>query len=67
MKNRMLRKNGFEVSEVGLGCWQIGADWGSEISKSEAEQILNRAFENGITFYDTADAMAEAKNWLVIF
>lgn len=62
MKNRTLGKNGFEVSEVGLGCWQIGADWGSEIAKNEAEQILNKAFESGITFYDTADVYGNGRS-----
>ncbi len=27
MKKRKLGKNGFEISEIGLGCWQIGANW----------------------------------------
>ncbi|MEM6525458.1 MAG: aldo/keto reductase, partial [Bacteroidota bacterium] len=55
MKNRHLGKNGFEVSEVGLGCWQLGSDWGSEISKKKAFEILNKAVDCGITFFDTAD------------
>ena len=62
MKNRTLGKNGFEVSEVGLGCWQIGADWGSEIAKDEAEKILQKAFENGIRFYDTADVYGDGRS-----
>jgi len=62
MKNRTLGKNGFEVSEVGLGCWQIGADWGSEIAKNKAEQILNKAFESGIMFYDTADVYGDGRS-----
>ncbi|WP_031427494.1 aldo/keto reductase [Flavimarina sp. Hel_I_48] len=62
MKNRTLGKNGFEVSEVGLGCWQIGADWGSEIAKNDAEQILDTAFENGIRFYDTADVYGDGRS-----
>ncbi|HEA28907.1 MAG TPA: aldo/keto reductase [Leeuwenhoekiella sp.] len=62
MKNRTLGNNGFEVSEVGLGCWQIGADWGSEIAKNEAEQILDKAAASGITFYDTADVYGDGRS-----
>jgi len=55
MKKRYLGNNGFEISEVGLGCWQIGANWGNEIDKKKAFEILNEAIKNGITFIDTAD------------
>ncbi len=55
MNLRTLGKNGFEVSEIGLGCWQIGADWGEEIAREEAQDILKTAVINGIRFFDTAD------------
>ena len=42
------------VSEIGLGTWQLGADWG-EVSDSEAQSILDSALENGVNLFDTAD------------
>ena len=36
MKQRMLGANGFEVSEVGLGCWQLGADWGAALAEGNS-------------------------------
>lgn len=42
------------VSEVGLGTWQLGGDWGT-VGDEEAEKILRTAVENGATFLDTAD------------
>ncbi len=43
------------VSEIGLGCWQIGgADWGA-VADQEAFAIFDRAIESGVTFWDTAD------------
>ena len=42
------------VGEVGLGCWQIGGSWG-HVSDSDAIGILRTAYENGVTFFDTAD------------
>ena len=55
MKTRKLGKNGFDVSEVGLGTWQIGADWGKNFPSEKALDILTTAVENGTTFFDTAD------------
>lgn len=62
MKDGILGKKGFEVSEVGLGCWQLGADWGKAISKDNAFEILNEAVKNGITFFDTADVYGNGKS-----
>ena len=62
MKYTKLGAKGFEVSEVGLGCWQLGADWGQDISKEKAFNILNEAVKNGITFFDTADVYGNGKS-----
>ena len=42
------------VSEIGLGTWQPGGDWG-QLTDREAEVILQTAVDNGVTFFDTAD------------
>lgn len=42
------------VSEVGLGTWQLGADWG-ELDDAAAERILAQAVDAGVSFFDTAD------------
>ncbi|OMP30009.1 aldo/keto reductase [Mangrovimonas sp. DI 80] len=62
MKTRHLGKNGFEVSEIGLGTWQIGADWGKQFSTDKALDILNTAVQNGITFFDTADVYGNGQS-----
>ncbi len=62
MKTRKLGNKGFEVSEVGLGTWQIGADWGQDFSNEKAFDILNTAVENGITFFDTADVYGDGQS-----
>lgn len=54
MKKRTLGKCGFRVSEIGLGCWQLGGDFGP-VSDSAAEAILTTAERSGIDFWDTAD------------
>jgi aryl-alcohol dehydrogenase-like predicted oxidoreductase len=54
MQFRHFGKEETAVSEVGLGTWQLGGDWGT-VDDKEAERILATAVENGITFFDTAD------------
>jgi len=62
MKSRRLGKSGFEVSEIGLGCWQLGGDWGSEIPKAKAFGIMEKAIENGVTLFDTADVYGSGRS-----
>tara|TARA_R110000868_G_scaffold15678_58_gene71484 strand:- start:2484 stop:3527 length:1044 start_codon:yes stop_codon:yes gene_type:complete len=54
MKTRRLGKTGFEVSEIGLGCWQLGGDFGP-VGDETATAILDAANQAGVTFWDTAD------------
>lgn len=50
------------VSEIGLGCWQLGgADWG-DISDERALEVLHAAVEAGITFFDTADVYGAGRS-----
>jgi aryl-alcohol dehydrogenase-like predicted oxidoreductase len=54
MHTRRLGKSEFEVSEIGLGCWQLGGDFGP-LDRDTARAILAEADRSGITFWDTAD------------
>lgn len=54
MQKRLLGKTGFEVSEIGLGCWQLGNDFG-ELSTDITTAILDTASGEHINFLDTAD------------
>ncbi|MBN9334361.1 aldo/keto reductase [Devosia sp.] len=54
MKTRLLGKTGYEVSEIGLGCWQLGGDFGP-VEDEAAAAILDAANSAGINFWDTAD------------
>lgn len=61
MLTRKLGNTGKSVSEVGLGCWQLGADWG-EVSDTEAFEILSAAVDSGVTFLDTADVYGDGRS-----
>ena len=54
MKHRKLGKTGYEVSEIGLGCWQLGGDFGP-VGDEEARAILKQARSLDVNFWDTAD------------
>ena len=55
MRSRPIPLADARVSEIGLGCWQIGGtDW-AEIDHELALHILTEAYQRGITMFDTAD------------
>jgi len=53
------------VSVVGLGTWQLGADWGN-VSEPEALAVLRAAVESGVTFFDTADVYGDGRSERII-
>lgn len=58
---RVLGKSGFKISETGLGCWQLGGDFGP-IEDARAYAILEAALEQGINFFDTADVYGAGRS-----
>jgi aryl-alcohol dehydrogenase-like predicted oxidoreductase len=61
MEHRTLGRTGREVSVVGLGTWQLGADWG-DVSEADATAVLEASAEAGVTFYDTADVYGDGRS-----
>jgi aryl-alcohol dehydrogenase-like predicted oxidoreductase len=61
MEQRILGRTGREVSVVGLGTWQLGADWG-HVDPAQAQAILGASVEAGVTFFDTADVYGDGKS-----
>jgi aryl-alcohol dehydrogenase-like predicted oxidoreductase len=62
MKKRKLGKSGLEVSAMGLGCMGLSYAYGPETSKEDGIKLIRRAFELGVTFFDTAEAYGPYKN-----
>ena len=65
MEQRVLGRTGRPVSVVGLGTWQLGADWG-DVSEDDALKVLRMAVESGVTFFDTADVYGDGRSERVI-
>jgi aryl-alcohol dehydrogenase-like predicted oxidoreductase len=61
MEERTIERLGRSVSVVGLGTWQLGADWGS-VSPDDATATLEAAIEEGVTFFDTADVYGDGRS-----
>lgn len=59
MISRMLGKTGRSVSEIGFGAWGLGGTMWGPLTDAEAQSVLKTAFEQGITFVDTALAYGD--------
>lgn len=62
MQKRTLGNNGLEVSALGLGCMGLSFGYGQVTEKNEAIKLLRSAYEQGITFFDTAECYGPFTN-----
>ena len=65
MKYREFSNLGFKVSEIGIGCWAIGSEWG-DVSENDAKDALYASLDNGINFFDTADVYGDGRSEKII-
>lgn len=61
MEQRVIRRSNQKVSVIGLGTWQLGADWG-DVEEDDALAVLAAAVESGVTFFDTADVYGDGRS-----
>lgn len=65
MHQRPLGRTGRQVSAIGLGTWQLGADWG-DVSESDARAVLAASADRGVTLFDTADVYGDGRSESII-
>ncbi|MFB9876553.1 aldo/keto reductase [Planobispora siamensis] len=65
MEQRKLGRTGTKVGVIGLGAWQLGADWG-EVGEDEALAVLTAAVDSGVTFIDTADVYGDGRSERIV-
>src|SRR5690606_24466480 len=58
MDERTFERSGQHASVIGLGTWQLGADWG-DVDDKQALAVLEAAAESGVTFFDTSDVYGD--------
>ena len=55
MEYRKLQGTDISLSAVGFGVWTVGTNWWGVNDRETGIRLLRRAFELGITFFDTGD------------
>lgn len=65
MQTRTFGKESVTVSEVGLGCWQFGGDFGP-MQEQTAFDIMQASVDAGVTFFDTADVYGGGRSEALI-
>jgi aryl-alcohol dehydrogenase-like predicted oxidoreductase len=65
MDMRTASRLGTPVSVIGLGTWQLGADWG-DVSEDDARAVLAASADQGVTFFDTADVYGDGRSEQII-
>jgi aryl-alcohol dehydrogenase-like predicted oxidoreductase len=61
MEQRTAGRVGRAMSVIGLGTWQLGADWG-QVDEKDALAVLSAAADSGVTFLDTADVYGDGRS-----
>ena len=49
MQYRKFSDLDWKISEIGLGCWAIGSEWG-EVLENDAREVLKTSLDKGINF-----------------
>lgn len=65
MQQRTLGRTGRDVSAIGLGTWQLGADWGA-VDENDARAVLEASVAHGVTLFDTADVYGDGRSESII-
>jgi aryl-alcohol dehydrogenase-like predicted oxidoreductase len=61
MEARHIPRLDRDVSVIGLGTWQLGADWG-DVDAGAAHEVLESAYGSGVRFFDTADVYGDGRS-----
>jgi len=65
METRSVARINRPLSVIGLGTWQLGADWG-DVSEDDARAVLDASVQSGVTIFDTADVYGDGRSEQVI-
>jgi aryl-alcohol dehydrogenase-like predicted oxidoreductase len=64
MELRECGRAGLKLPVLGLGCWELGAGdyWGGRHDQSGVDAVVRRAFDLGVTYFDTAEVYNEGRS-----
>ena len=66
MKTRKLGNNRLEVSALGLGCMGLTFGYDPATNEKDAVHLIQKAYDLGITFFDTAEAYSQGGNEVML-
>jgi aryl-alcohol dehydrogenase-like predicted oxidoreductase len=62
MKTRRFGDSDLECSEIGFGTWALGSNWWGKVTSGEGRNLIARALELGVTFFDTGNVYGLGAN-----
>jgi len=62
MRTRTFGTTDLRCSEVGFGTWALGSNWWGKVTGDDGVELIRRALELGITFFDTGDVYGKGTN-----
>ena len=65
MQHRTFGKLGWKVSQIGMGTWALGSNWGHQ-DDADSIRALHQALDSGCNFLDTARAYGDGRSERVI-
>lgn len=65
MQYRTFNGADLKTSEIGIGTWQFGGDWG-DVTEDTALETLSAAVDSGVNFFDTADVYGAGRSERII-
>ncbi len=66
MRYRRLADTDVTLSEVGFGVWTVSAGWWGDFTDDQAADLLRRALDLGVTFFDTGDTYGNGRGETVL-
>jgi aryl-alcohol dehydrogenase-like predicted oxidoreductase len=66
MQKRILGDSGLEVSALGLGCMAMTGGYSAKPDRNEMISLVRKAFERGVTFFDTAEIYGPFVNEVLV-
>ena len=62
MRTRTFGTTDLRCSEIGFGTWALGSNWWGKVTSGEGQNLIERALELGITFFDTGNVYGRGVN-----
>ena len=60
MNTREFGSTGYDVTEIGLGTWNVGPSWG-DASDEECRETIRTALDDGVNLIDTAEVYGDGR------